>query len=704
MKKPFLFEFKISGAMVVVLILVSIIGFYTYQRYANVVDVVNDAVRPDMQLVTIKGLRNDLSDAENSIKSYSLTQDPVFMLHFDETFIGVNDKLNLLYDLREGHPENDTLVDTLSVLIDEKFGLLNELLSYQNKFEIEETMAKVSTEIEEVVTDSEKVITPANTQKEIDAEEKNKKRKWRIFNWNKKKEEENQTEKPNTDTDTLQKTVVTQELLTDVNKRLDDIKKEEIYISNKIIDKEIALILEDRILTNSIRTILDNMEIIEADKLAKRTENAQKEIEKANVQVVIFCIAIGFLLIFMAFTIINYVKNNNQYKRILAKAKIDAENLASAKARFMANMSHEIRTPMNAIAGFTEQLSQSPLNSVQQDQLEVVQKSTDHLLQLINEILDLSKLQNNKLKIEAKPFNPKILIEDVANLFTPKISQSNIALNTKLDKDLDQLLMGDDFRLRQILLNLVSNAVKFTEKGAVTIEAQLNPITPNQKELEIHIIDTGIGMSPEQMVRVFEEFEQAESSTARNYGGTGLGLSITKQLIELQKGSINVKSEENNGTEIIVKIPYTKGTEENQPEKKPAKETTPIYFQNLKILIADDEPFNRKLLEAIFRKENVELTSVSDGTEVLEKLKNNQYDCILMDMHMPEMDGIETTKNIRTNEKNKVNKNIPIIVLTAALTDEDKKRYIATGMNGIVAKPFNKKTVLEEISKVLKKQ
>ncbi len=690
--------------MVVVLILVSIIGFYTYQRYANVVDVVNDAVRPDMQLVTIKGLRNDLSDAENSIKSYSLTQDPVFMLHFDETFIGVNDKLNLLYDLREGHPENDTLVDTLSVLIDEKFGLLNELLSYQNKFEIEETMAKVSTEIEEVVTDSEKVITPANTQKEIDAEEKNKKRKWRIFNWNKKKEEENQTEKPNTDTDTLQKTVVTQELLTDVNKRLDDIKKEEIYISNKIIDKEIALILEDRILTNSIRTILDNMEIIEADKLAKRTENAQKEIEKANVQVVIFCIAIGFLLIFMAFTIINYVKNNNQYKRILAKAKIDAENLASAKARFMANMSHEIRTPMNAIAGFTEQLSQSPLNSVQQDQLEVVQKSTDHLLQLINEILDLSKLQNNKLKIEAKPFNPKILIEDVANLFTPKISQSNIALNTKLDKDLDQLLMGDDFRLRQILLNLVSNAVKFTEKGAVTIEAQLNPITPNQKELEIHIIDTGIGMSPEQMVRVFEEFEQAESSTARNYGGTGLGLSITKQLIELQKGSINVKSEENNGTEIIVKIPYTKGTEENQPEKKPAKETTPIYFQNLKILIADDEPFNRKLLEAIFRKENVELTSVSDGTEVLEKLKNNQYDCILMDMHMPEMDGIETTKNIRTNEKNKVNKNIPIIVLTAALTDEDKKRYIATGMNGIVAKPFNKKTVLEEISKVLKKQ
>lgn len=688
--------------MVVVLILVSIIGFYTYQRYANVVDVVNDAVRPDMQLVTIKGLRNDLSDAENSIKSYSLTQDPVFMLHFDETFIGVNNKLNLLYDLREGHPENDTLVDTLSVLIDEKFGLLNELLSYQNKFEIEETMAKVSTEIEDVVTDSEKVITPANTQKEIDAEEKNKNRKWRIFNWNKKKEEENQTEKPNTDSDTIQKTVVTQELLTDVNKRLDNIKKEEIYISNKIIDKEIALILEDRILTNSIRTILDNMEIIEADKLAKRTENAQKEIEKANVQVVIFCIAIGFLLIFMAFTIINYVKNNNQYKRILAKAKIDAENLASAKARFMANMSHEIRTPMNAIAGFTEQLSQSPLNSVQQDQLEVVQKSTDHLLQLINEILDLSKLQNNKLKIEAKPFNPKILIEDVANLFTPKISQSNIALNTKLDKDLDQILMGDDFRLRQILLNLVSNAVKFTEKGAVTIEAQLNQITPNQNELEIHIIDTGIGMSPEQMVRVFEEFEQAESSTARNYGGTGLGLSITKQLIELQKGSINVKSEENIGTEIIVKIPYAKGTEENQPEKKPAKETTPIYFQNLKILIADDEPFNRKLLEAIFRNENVELTSVSDGTEVLEKLKNNQYDCILMDMHMPEMDGIETTKNIRTNEKNKVNKNIPIIVLTAALTDEDKKRYIATGMNGIVAKPFNKKTVLEEISKVLK--
>lgn len=688
--------------MVVVLILVSIIGFYTYQRYANVVDVVNDAVRPDMQLITIKGLRNDLSDAENSIKSYSLTQDPVFMLHFDETFIGVNNKLNLLYDLREGHPENDTLVDTLSVLIDEKFGLLNELLSYQNKFEIEETMAKVSTEIEDVVTDSEKVITPANTQKEIDAEEKNKNRKWRIFNWNKKKEEENQTEKPNTDSDTIQKTVVTQELLTDVNKRLDNIKKEEIYISNKIIDKEIALILEDRILTNSIRTILDNMEIIEADKLAKRTENAQKEIEKANVQVVIFCIAIGFLLIFMAFTIINYVKNNNQYKRILAKAKIDAENLASAKARFMANMSHEIRTPMNAIAGFTEQLSQSPLNSVQQDQLEVVQKSTDHLLQLINEILDLSKLQNNKLKIEAKPFNPKILIEDITNLFTPKISQSNIALNTKLDKDLDQILMGDDFRLRQILLNLVSNAVKFTEKGAVTIEAQLNQITPNQNELEIHIIDTGIGMSPEQMVRVFEEFEQAESSTARNYGGTGLGLSITKQLIELQKGSINVKSEENIGTEIIVKIPYAKGTEENQPEKKPAKETTPIYFQNLKILIADDEPFNRKLLEAIFRNENVELTSVSDGTEVLEKLKNNQYDCILMDMHMPEMDGIETTKNIRTNEKNKVNKNIPIIVLTAALTDEDKKRYIATGMNGIVAKPFNKKTVLEEISKVLK--
>lgn len=699
MKKRFLFEYKISGAILIVLILVSIIGVYTYQRYSNIVEAVNAAVRPDMHLVTIKALRNDLSDAENSIKSYSLTQDPIFMVHFDDTYEEVDEHLAFLFDSPEDGVLTDSMVYELSHLIDQKFEVLNQLLSYQNKFEIAETMDKVSTGIEEVVTDTEKVVKPTEAQLAEKEEEEKKKKRWQIFKRNKDKEKEE--EEAEAAQDTLPKVVLTDELLTDVNQRIDKITKEEIDYSNRIIDAEIELILEDRVLTDSIRGILDEMEILEMEAIAAETEHAKEEVRKTNIQVAIFCVAIGILLFFMGYTIINYVRNNNRYRKILAKAKKDAENLADAKARFIANMSHEIRTPMNAIAGFTEQLAESPLNTEQADQLNVVRKSTDHLLHLINEILDLSKLQNNKLKLEQSPFYPADVIGDIASFFEPKLKQSGLKLEMKPIAPTNKVVLGDAFRLRQILLNLVGNAVKFTPAGTITIHTKFEDLEEGEKtNFHVAVEDTGIGMNEEQLNRVFEEFEQAEITTTKSYGGTGLGLAITKQLIEIQEGQIEIKSTPDKGTIVSFVVPYMIASED---DIESIKQVQPKKLDNLagkRILIVDDEPFNRKLLVSILKKEQAILSEASNGEEAIEALNNSHFHCVLMDMRMPVMDGVEATKFIRS-KKDKWFHTVPVIALTAAVTEEDQALYDATGMDGFVSKPFKKNTVIQAIFKTM---
>ncbi|GAB5424531.1 MAG: hypothetical protein Crog4KO_16780 [Crocinitomicaceae bacterium] len=403
------------------------------------------------------------------------------------------------------------------------------------------------------------------------------------------------------------------------------------------------------------------------------------------------------MLVITSYAIIRYISRSNRYRKILKQAKNEAESLAQAKEHFVATVSHEIRTPMNIISGFTEQLAHSKLDQQQRDQLETVIKASSHLLQLINEVLDFTKLQNYKLELETRNFKLRETMNEVRDLMTPLAEDKGIDLEFIVSKDTPNILLGDAIRLSQMLINVTSNAVKFTDKGIVSVTAAPLQIGENVVIIEFAITDTGIGMSPEKLERIFEAFEQADASTSRTYGGTGLGLSITRKLIELHNGSVEVHSKENVGTEFVLEIPFQIGDAAIE-EEKDHTETLKPFLEGKRILVADDEAFNRKLITTILEKFNTQIDEAENGNEAVTLSTKNQYDLILMDARMPQMNGVDATKAIRFEG---LNVDTSIVALSAAFTDEDKKTYYNAGMNDVLGKPFRESELLAIISSQL---
>ena len=332
-----------------------------------------------------------------------------------------------------------------------------------------------------------------------------------------------------------------------------------------------------------------------------------------------------------------------------------------------------------------------------------VRKSIDHLLYLINDVLDFTKLQSGKLKLESIGFRPNEFVRDVITFVKPLAKEKQIEIKCDIKTDDGLILLGDPFRLRQILLNLISNSIKFTEKGSISVQLTQVMKSSHFTNIRLEITDSGIGMKKEQLKKVFREFEQAEVSTSRNYGGTGLGLSIVSMLVKLHEGKIDIISSPNKGTTVSIEISYPLGTEaEIELYEKVEKESDSNLTlpEGLKILIVDDEEYNRKLLSTILKKYPVSYTEAINGVEAIMEVKRNNYDLILMDARMPKMDGIEATKRIR-RLNGSAKSNIPIIALTAAVTEENKKEYKFAGMNGCLAKPFKEKELLQEINNLI---
>ncbi|MFT5600990.1 MAG: signal transduction histidine kinase/DNA-binding response OmpR family regulator [Flavobacteriales bacterium] len=677
MKKKILFQYKIGLIMIVVLSMVSVISMYTYKRFSEIVQNVSEVTRPDLRIVTAKTILTDVTDAENKVKSFSLSKDTVYLDQFYQIAEKVDLKLNELRD-QSAEESVDINIDTLDYLIGKKLNILNGLLVLQDEFRMQKALDKVVKKIEKT-NSSEK-------SKNIDLD---KRKGFLNILLNKRKEEK---VKPEENTDKV--------IISEVSGGIKSVKKEEESIEKALIATQIALMVEDEIISKKIRTILDDFEKKELLRIKSETTAATTAVEETNFQIAMFCIVIGLLLCFMAFIIINYVRTNNRFRQALKKAKRKAEDLAEAKERFLANMSHEIRTPMNAIHGFTEQMAKGPLDKDQREQMNMVQKSTKHLLYLVNDVLDFTKLQTGKLKLEKIGFKPREVITDIINFTKPMASDKNLLIGSEVLDSIPEVLIGDPHRLRQVLLNLMSNSIKFTEYGSITVKAIPVMLNKESVQLRLEISDTGIGMSSEQLKRVFQEFEQAEVSTTRNYGGSGLGLSITRMLVELHEGNIEIKSEQDVGTTLIIEIPFEIGTECDIVTAAPTLDLS-YKLKNLKILIVDDESYNRKLLTIILGKHNAIFTEAENGREAVDEVSRNEYDLILMDARMPILNGIEASLQIRELPGKK--SQIPILALSAAVSEEDKKRYENAGMNGFLAKPFSEEEIIIAISKVTSK-
>ncbi|AFK02058.1 multi-sensor hybrid histidine kinase [Emticicia oligotrophica DSM 17448] len=385
-----------------------------------------------------------------------------------------------------------------------------------------------------------------------------------------------------------------------------------------------------------------------------------------------------------------------QAKEELIKAKNDAEMAVHAKDSFLANMSHEIRTPLNAIIGFTELLSQSKLDASQHEYINHIQVAGDNLLLIINDILDLSKIESGQLVIETYPFNITDTLNHVYSLLKIKAAQNNIDFSLSLADDLPEYILGDKGRINQILVNLAGNAIKFTKDGKVTISVKKVNENNDSITLQFSVKDTGIGIPQEKLNSIFDRFTQAEASTTRRFGGSGLGLNIVKQLVSLQKGKLFVESKLGEGSEFYFIVTFQKvdsSTVDN------IKDTTlkAQSISSLSILLCEDNQLNQILAKNVLHNFGFSVDIANNGQEAIEALAQNKYQLILMDLQMPIMDGYQATIYIR----NVLNSNIPIIAMTAHSLVGEQQKCFDIGMNGYLAKPFKQHELLEKIQSVV---
>ena len=388
------------------------------------------------------------------------------------------------------------------------------------------------------------------------------------------------------------------------------------------------------------------------------------------------------------------ITNRIHGQQELENAKNVSDYLNKQKDQFIATVSHEIRTPINAILGFTDVLLEIEDDVNKVDYLSSVKTAGLGLLHIVNDILDISKIEAGMLQIDETPFQLNEVINNVISTLKLKASEKNIKLLYAIDSDVTNNLLGDKNRLNQILINIVGNAIKFTEKGKIELRVANQKTENNTIFIEFSIIDTGIGINQKKLQSIFDRFSQAEVSTSRKFGGTGLGLSISKELIDMQKGSISVQSTENVGTTFTFVIPYTinLSTTHFLDDKKEV-ELFASFSKN--ILLCEDNELNQKLITTIFEKTNHKIYIANNGVEALELLKNKDFDIILMDLQMPKMDGYETTTIIR----NELHLTIPIIALTANSLIYEKERCMNMGMNDYLSKPFSKKDLFELLNK-----
>ncbi|MFA4869299.1 MAG: ATP-binding protein [Pedobacter sp.] len=484
----------------------------------------------------------------------------------------------------------------------------------------------------------------------------------------------------------------------------EQIKKIEAYYkhlyanANKLRSDEKAILLLNNKLVAEIIGILQTYKNEEISYMIDTKTLLGNEL-LADIKSLDWITTINILLLVSLVVIILYnITKLYKNEKVLINLGKRASQESHSKSRFLANMSHEIRTPLNSVVGFSEQLSQSKLTEEQLDQVNAIRNSSEMLLALVNEILDFSKYEVGKINLENTSFLPAEEIMEVFNSMNVLAVNKNLELENKISLEKDVLLMGDRLRLKQLVMNLLTNAIKFTMSGKVTLKVNLISHGKKNAVLKVQVEDTGIGIAAEDLEFIFDEFSQVYSSTKQ---GTGLGLAICKKIVELQGGKIDVTSVLGKGSVFSFEIPYEYAkVKENIPIVVGVEPVTKGKLTGKHILLVDDNKMNVLLAQTVLKKWEMDFDCAYDGKEALELFKKNEYDLILTDIQMPVMGGVELTHEVRYNGDFSKSK-IPILGITAHVLQEDREAYLKAGMNDLVLKPFLEQELIDKITKYI---
>jgi signal transduction histidine kinase/CheY-like chemotaxis protein/HPt (histidine-containing phosphotransfer) domain-containing protein len=668
-------EIQITILTISVAAAVIVSGYLAFQSLSRIVDTIHKEARPDLKLLLIKDIAANLNEVENTIRLYSLTGDTNYLSPYRQLDTTIQERLNSLAVYAIQDSQDMIQIDSIRLLANQKLLIWNKIRAlHHSKGNARNSFSKLYSRIDTVIIQPDTI--------RFKPEEKKGLLK-RIFG-----KKDTTTQRPIIIDKTKEKEIIKQEIA--------GIEQQITSQTRKFQAKEMTLLEQNIQLTQILNRQIARLELREQQQLETKTLEADAIAAQTYRWMAAFTIGAVILLIIIVIIFFRNLQRNRTYQKVLKKAKAEAESLTKAKEIFVATVSHEMRTPVNAIYGLTEQMLQKTNSEEMIADLKVVHKSAEHLIALVNDTLDFSKIESQKLTLEQIDFSPDEIITEVHTLHKDSALKKGIQLIVRNNTDKNLVLRGDPIRLKQILINLITNAIKFTSQGQVTLTVSSKDSQEQNYTLTIEVSDTGIGISKEDLTRIFDEFVQLNTDLTQKQRGAGLGLAIVKKLVMLQNGEIEVDSTPGKGTRFTLQIPYQKGNSEYIIKKPNDQLFIPRWFRTLHFLIADDEEFNLYLIKKILNKWGVRFTEAYNGQEAVERSAKDQYDLILMDIRMPVLDGYDAARLIL--QQNPMAK---IVALTATAKTADIEKMQASGMHSFLQKPFTESDLIKAVVKLI---
>jgi signal transduction histidine kinase/DNA-binding response OmpR family regulator len=697
--------------------------YLTYNSFTQLLTSVNVLAEPNAKLAKLQHTLADIATAESAIRAYTLTTEDKHFREYLDNLGNINSQLDSLCSLMQDNPAELAQIDSVSTLLLAQKKSLEEHVNKKrqqrgNNAYTDKALKQIASAASQqpaTTTINQRTKTTIsdrlayNTDSvttEAPAQPENKKG---ILNKLFGRRSEPKAQEPPQPV-VVPQLNVKQEYTADTSKVaptnmasiakvrivLKDVERELQQQQEAMVAKELALLQQDKQIMDQVRRMvydLERYELHQARLNAAQAQEVAKETSLVLLLVGVFGLASGIAFILI---ILRDLTRSSKYKAELKRSRKEAIQLARAKEAFVANISHEIRTPLNVVLGFSEQLGHTQLQEQQQEHLQAIHGAGQHLLHIVNDVLDLSKLEAGKLHLHMAPFEMKQLLTEVERTFRLKASTKGIGFTCSMDDQLNGHLLGDCLRLRQVLFNLVDNAIKFTHDGEVQVRCRLKSQRRSRVVVLIEVSDTGIGIPMEQTAHVFGEFNQADDSIIRKYGGTGLGLSISKKLVEMQEGSLTLRSLPNKGTTFSIVLPMQRvATPKAEAIPQPQPPATDVLAGKA-VLVIDDDAYIRTLCQLILVRRGMQVTLANDGQEALQFIKEKKFDIVLTDIQLPGMSGKAVARAIR-----KENATIPIMALTANIMSSNKRFFAKTGISDHLLKPFTEQDLYLKLSKAL---